>query len=48
MSRVESQLYKKFLSPWLGSEIARDYKAIEQNELQKTKKQKYARCPEEK
>lgn len=46
MSRVESQLYK-VLSPWLGSEIAWDYKAMEQNKLQKNKKQKYARCPAE-
>lgn len=42
---VQSQLNMKFLSPWLGSEIAWNYKAITQNELQKNKRQKHARCP---
>ena len=46
MGRVQSQPYKKFLSPCLASEIAW-HKAIAQNELQKTKRQKYARCPAE-
>lgn len=45
MVRVQSQLYKKFSSCWLGSEIAWDYKVMAQNELLKNKRQKYARCP---